>query len=525
MMKPGMRSTWWLAPGLALASLCLLAAGADETSPAPDAASGEPIVYIIEIFDSPINDITVRRIERALGEADRFGARVVVFEMDTPGGQVGSALDICEQIIAIPQRKVAWVHPNAFSAGAMISLKFPEIVVSENSRLGDCAVIAVGPQGLQPLPETERSKLSAPVLTEFRDSARRNGYPEALCEAMVMLSPAVYELRHKRTDQVEYVFTNKLDKYGLTVDEDGDPDDEANARSDWTIVKEAWPADKLVTLLTEESLEFGFAKAVVDDDAALLEYLELPGAKIIRFEANWSEQLVAWLTSPFVRGLLTIVLLMGLYSEMQSPGLGLPGAVALAAGALLLGAPYLTGLAEMWEILIILLGIALLAVEVFVLPGFGAAGIAGLVLMFAGLLLTFVPDSGGGGIMPNMPQTWAALGEGALTLLISGAVSFVGILILTRYFGAIPVFNRLILAGETRPIAGGTSAGVGTGVETPGLNVGDIGHARSDLRPMGRAEFGSHVHDVTTQGGWIASGARVRVVERTGGRIVVEEVA
>jgi membrane-bound serine protease (ClpP class) len=102
----------------------------------------------------------------------------------------------------------------------------------------------------------------------------------------------------------------------------------------------------------------------------------MPDAELLRQQPNWSEDLVAWLTSPFVRGILSIILLMALYSEMQAPGLGLAGGVALLAAAILFGAPYLTGLAEAWEIIIVVVGLALLAVEIFFIPGFGVAGIS-----------------------------------------------------------------------------------------------------------------------------------------------------
>lgn len=439
--------------------------------------------------------------------------------MDTPGGQVSSALDICQLVNGIDVRKVAWVNPQAISAGVMISLKFPEVVMNPSAKMGDCAVILVGPNGLQPLPETERSKISSPVLAEFRDSANRNGYPEAFCEAMVVLCPAIYRIEHKQTDEVRYVFEDRLGEYNLPTQADGE------TVSDWRLGKKVWPENQLVTFVTEEAIEFGFAHAQVANDTQLLAYLEMPDATIQRFEANWSEKLVAFLTHPALRGLLTIVLLMGLYSEMQSPGLGLPGAVALGAAAILLGAPYLTGLANNVEILVILAGVILLGVEAFVLPGFGVAGVAGLALMTAGLLMTFVPADPSPGVLPGLPATWRAIEQGAVTLVISFIVALIGMFFLTRYFGRIPVLNKLILADAQHANLAGPVVSAGVGGTAPvalDISVGASGRAVGDLRPGGDAEIDGRVLDATTRGEWIKRGTPVRVVEVTGARIVVE---
>lgn len=515
------------------------------TTPEP-AASDQPVVYILPI-QGEINDLTFRFLERGVEQARERGAKTIVFDIDTPGGLVSSAIDISTLIKSLADiHTVAWVNPEAISAGSLISLAANEIVINKRSKIGDCAAIMVGPQGMQSLGETERAKIDSYILAEFRDSAKANDYPIALCETMVTLGPAVYRIRNTETDEKLYVYEDQLSQYAIhpadikrfNIDSNSSTKPNADEPADSPVdgseadapVPATWKIDKLVlkersllTMLTEEAVEYGFATAVVDSEQALLSHFGTPDAELIRHAPNWSEDLVAWLTSPFVRGILTIVLLMALYSEMQAPGLGLAGGVALLAAAILFGAPYLTGLAEAWEIIIVVIGLALLAVEIFFIPGFGVAGISGLLLMFIGLLLTFVPEDPDPGFMPTLPQTWDGVTEGLLTIIFSGLGATIGMMILARYFGSIPLFRKLILEGQPHEMATGVSAGVGTGLDAAGVKLGDVGHTLSDLRPMGRAEFGSAVYDVTTSGGWISSGTRVRITELTGSRIVVEE--
>lgn len=618
-------------------------------------APAKPLVYMLPI-EGPINQLTQQSLQRMVDKATEAGAAAIVFDLDTPGGQVGAALDICDMIKAQSTRTTAWVNPRAYSAGSMISVACDGIVITENARIGDSAPILVGPQGLQNIGETERAKIESPILAEFRDSAKRNGYPLALSEAMVTLGPPIYRIVNDKTDQRQYVWADELYKFGLEApgpqqwrdraerkkererededkpeespqrpstplpgmsapagatagladaassasdkpddedapaegdapadddpanDDPADGDDESRGAADdaapsaadaaeatgpdaaeapaetahpsdpsnadnansaqtaeqptedggaWRIEKQVLEAKTLLTMLTDEAIEYSFAKAEVNNETELLEHLGLPDAEIRRLSSNWSEDLVAWLTSPFIQGLLTIVLLMGLYSEMQAPGLGLAGGIAIVAAAILLGAPYLAGLAQTWEILIIVAGLILLAVEVFVIPGFGVAGISGMVLMFAGMVLIFVPEEPGPGFLPTLPGTWDALGTSVLTVLIAGILSLVGIALLTRYFGNIPVLNRLVLQeDQTRQTAAApstTSAGVGGsgGGESAGVAVGDEGRAMGDLRPVGRAEINGQVLDVITASSWIEHGQKLRITEIRGNRIEV----
>ncbi len=577
-------------PGLLLAGLLVwlpLAVGqAENPAPAPHAPVDQPPPdqpgkpYIITL-DGMVNEVMHDRLIRQTDMAQSEGASVIVLEMDTWGGMVGPALEMCDVIKNIQTPIIAWVHPKAISAGAMISVACDRIIVAERARLGDCAPIAGSGQAMAP---TEREKIETVIREEFRDSARRNGYALTLSTAMVTLGPAVYQIRHRQTGQVRYVFRDQLRGYGLDEPDDAQlpaavqpkeddeqfdqpdqpgqnvieqlqkalqpedqPDDQADDADDdaepaapaqapeqmpfdpgqWTLERRVLAENQLLTMSQDEAIDLGFARQIVRDDGELAAYLGVQAADMVRLEANWSEKMVSWLTSPFVRGILTIVLLMALYSEMSAPGLGFAGIVAIVAGVILLGAPYLAGLAEAWEIILVGVGIALLAVEIFVIPGFGVAGIAGLACMFIGLLLTFVEAEPGDGWVPALPGTWDALGEGMITILVASVLAMIGISFLSRYFGTIPLLNRIILTDAQASAASGggagTSAGAGGWGQSVNLEPGDTGVALGDLRPIGRAEINGQTHDVITAGGWIEDGSAIRVARIAGSRVEVEE--
>jgi membrane-bound serine protease (ClpP class) len=218
---------------------------------------------------------------------------------------------------------------------------------------------------------------------------------------------------------------------------------------------------------------------------------------------------------------LIAVIGMGAYVEFQSPGLGLPGLAAVLALAVFLGAPYLTGLANAWEIVVIFLGLALILVEVLLIPGFGVAGIAGTVLLIVGLLATFMPEEPGKMpfYWPEMPQSFEGLKTGVVTLAGGIVVSLAGMFMLSRYLPQIPYLRNIAPANPTAEAVT---------IDDPydGLaHVGDVGRCEGPLRPAGKARFGSRLVDVVSEGDLIPGGMEIEVIERRGNRVVVRPVA
>jgi membrane-bound serine protease (ClpP class) len=510
-----------------------------------------------------IYDFTLVSLERRVEKAVNAGASVIVIELDTPGGVATSALKISKYIKNLQVPTVAWVHNEAYSAGIMIAAACDEIVMSPASATGDCAPIVPG----RDLAPTERAKYLSPILEEFRDSAQANGYDYALFHAMCVLGVEVY-LIEKDDGSGERRLVNQVD-FSVMVNGESAGDlagPSANQASNQpangdvgavtlTIATEsdrgAWRAVELLpsgatlpggrvhdgkTLLTLNQTragDIGLSKAAIGSQKALQQHYR--AATVLTIPPTWSEGLAAVLTSPWVRVILIVVFLLGAYIEMQAPGLSVPGAVAAVALLALIGAPFVIGLAEVWHILLFILGFILLIVEIVFTPSFGLLGVAGLMMMFMGVVLSVVPSGqgvGGQGVgwLPP-PEMWDRLVASMFITLFSMLASGVGFYYITKHFGSIPGINRLIL-NATQPSGAAVGLDVtGNPVHVSGdevlgvgvVTVGITGRAVSELRPSGMARFGDRNIDVVSVGPFIAAGQPVKVVEVHGNRIVVDE--
>ena len=279
-----------------------------------------------------------------------------------------------------------------------------------------------------------------------------------------------------------------------------------------------------IVMRDDQMRRFGFASAVVRDDAELRAFF---GAKeLIRVNENWSERLVRFMTGGLVRGVLIVVMLLALFIEMMSPGLTVPGIIAGGSLILLLAPPMLIGMAGWWELAAITIGILLLAMELFVLPGFGLFGVLGVIALFGGLLGTFVPA---GGSLAD-PGTQQDLMRGATIILLSVITAGIGMYLIGRHFDRFPLLDRLVLGARpddedeegARVDAEMLRAASRTVSVTP--EVGATGVSTTALRPSGTAEFDGRLVDVVAELGYIDPNTPVRVVRIEGFRVVVDTV-
>ncbi|MFM9997091.1 MAG: hypothetical protein ACKVU4_14980 [Phycisphaerales bacterium] len=290
-------------------------------------------------------------------------------------------------------------------------------------------------------------------------------------------------------------------------------------RGKWSLVEYVSTGDGPFVFKDADLMHYGLSSAIVRTDEELKAYL---GAKnLLRLDQNWSEVFVAYLTSWGVRVVLIVVFLIALFLEMTSPGLGIPGAVAALALVGLIAPPMLINLANWWEVAAILTGIALVALEIFVLPGFGFFGIVGVLALFGGLVGTFVPE---GGAFPDASGGSNDLLYGVATLVLSVGTAGVGIYLLSKHFGSLPLFSKLILKDVT-PGDGGDEMLAAIAPESGPIKLGQTGRALSSLRPAGRAEINGRVTDVVAGLGYVPAGTPIVVTEVTPFRVVVEAAA
>jgi membrane-bound serine protease (ClpP class) len=231
--------------------------------------------------------------------------------------------------------------------------------------------------------------------------------------------------------------------------------------------------------------------------------------------------LVLFLTNFWVRGVLIAIFLVSLFVEMTHPGAMLPGIIAAAALVGIIAPPLLIGMASWWEVGAILLGIALIALEIFIFPGFGIPGIIGLIALFGGLVATFIP--GGQGLFPDTARGQADLLWGAVTLILSVTSAAVVLWLFFRNIKSIPAFNRLILKNPGEDDVE-VSTLVDLEAEEAPTAAGEVGVSITPLRPAGRVQIGDRVIDAVSEFGLIPAGVKVRVSSVSPFRITVERV-
>lgn len=467
-------------------------------------------------IDGQINDYTRETLKKRLADARKLGAQTVILDLDTYGGAVTSGLEMSAMIKrATDLHIIAYVNEKAISAGTMIALACNEIVMGPAAKIGDAAPIAQGPGGMQAVPSDIRPKVVSPILADFTDSARRNGYDELLVEAMVQPDIAVYWLQEADTGTRRFVDQAEYDRLIATgswkpVEGIRNPIDTAST---------------LLTVSTDLAIKLGLAKGEAGDIASLANQRQL---KIIAdLTPTLGELIISWMNGAGVRMLLFIVFLMSLYIALHTPGTGGAEAVAVGSLAALVVVPFLAGYAQWWEIAVILVGLALLAVEIFILPGFGVAGITGIVMVLFGFLMTFVPKEPDGtpGFLPSLDATWSALQTGLVVIVSGMLVSGALMVWLRKYLPRMPYLNRIILGAP----AAETIDATGLTAEVPWPNVGDRGLAATDLRPGGSAKFidpatgDQRFISVVSDRGFIRVDTPVVIHQIEGTRIVVRE--
>ncbi len=461
-----------------------------------DAQKKQQTVYVIPVSEM-VEPGMAAYIKRTLEEIKDEKDALIVFKMDTFGGRVDAALDIVDYISNIPGgTTVAFVEKRAISAGALIALSSSSLYMKNNTIIGDCAPIINTQEGQKMAGEKVQTVLRA----RFRALAKKNNYPVVLAESMVTVDMEVYEvmMEGKKT----YMDKNEYDDLTDT--------EKKKIQSKKTIVAKG----ELLTMDDKEAFGLGFSQKSVKNLDEVLFLTGYGSAQVIKMEESWSESLVRFL-QPF----LPVLMLIGigaLYTEIKAPGFGLPGILGIICLALVFFNQYLVGLADYTELLIMTIGVLLLGVEVFVLPGFGVAGITGLIVIGIGLVLSFqgfvLPD-------PEFPWEGALLMKNLAQVLGSFVFAFLVSLFMIRF--VLPRFSKVVDGPylETTLEESHVDATRGLGVKP-----GDIGVAKSSLRPSGKIVVNNKKIDSITQGEFIQKGETVVIEKIEQNRVIVKPV-
>lgn len=461
------------------------------------------VIAIHDMITPVVSDFVVRETHKAIGE----GANLLIYDIDSPGGYLHSSEEIATTIAELDPSEVttvAWIQYEAISGAAVSALGCDQIVMTPEAKIGDVGVIVPGEDGaFDRVPE----KVVSPFLLTMENLAKKKDRPVAILHAMVDRNLHVFEVTHKDTGRRTYMTQFEIDA----------------ANGEWVrgdIVPESRD-EILLTVNGERAEELQIAEAPCASLEELKLRLGIPEEAVLKPRAaSWVDTLVFVLNTGFGGFTLIFLGILCIYLEAHVPG-GFFGIVAAGLFVLFFWSRYLGGTAGTLELVMFVMGVALLLLELFVVPGFGVFGISGLLLMAGSLVMassTFSGMSAG----ERFHETMSGLGTlaGALVTVIVVAS------VLNHFLPSIPLFRHLILTppGQiTEERMADSSQPTGAFGITP-VSVGDRGTATSTLRPAGKATIDDKYVDVVSDGAYIEHGTMIEVVQVAGNRVVVRPV-
>lgn len=426
-------------------------------------AQTRPTVMVMEI-KAEIDPRMLRYVTLALEHAEETKADYVIIEMDTYGGILTDAKEIVDKLMAFKKPIWVFINSDAASAGALISIACDSIYMSPAASIG-AATVVTGTSG-----EAAPDKYQSYMRSIMRATAEVNGRDPRIAEGM--------------------------------VDEN-------------VVVDSVKQAGKVITFTTKEALAYGYCEGMVGSIEEILERNRVTNYTIDNFKLSATERIIAFFLNPFISGLLILIIIGGIYFELQTPGIGFPLFAAIIALILYLVPYYLNGLAEYWEILALFVGLVLIVVELFIIPGFGVAGVLGIALTITSLVLIMLNND-------FFNFDFVPLGD-IVVALFAAVGGLTGGVMLLFFVGPrltqTQAFRNIALTDTQEKTEGFTSS-----VFPPNL-VGQRGEAYTVLRPSGKVMIAGNVFDAYTRGEFIDKGESIEVIAAEGTSLRVKKSA
>jgi membrane-bound serine protease (ClpP class) len=418
-------------------------------------------VFVLEIRDN-IDPRMNRYVDLALSQATDLNADIIIVDMDTYGGAVNDANDIRTRLLEYKKPVWVFINNDAASAGALISIACDSIYMVPGANIG--AATVVNAQG-----EAAPDKYQSYMRSIMRSTAEETGRDPLIAEGMV-------------DDRVEIE--------GVTV------------------------GGKIITFTTQEAIANGYSEGEVERIEDILEMNNIDRYELLNYKKSWDESIIAFFLNPMVSSLLILVITAGIFFELQTPGVGFPLAAAGLALIFYLTPYYMNGLAANWEIAVFFVGLALIALEIFVIPGFGIAGVAGIICTVGALILVMLNnDSFDFEFVPSGDIMIAS------SVVLAGMVGSVLALFFFGYkFTQSKMFRRVALQ-DTQDSTKGYSANF-----REESMIGTEGIAYTILRPSGRIEIGEELYDAYTRGEFIEKGQKIKVISQEGSSLKVKAI-
>ena len=435
-------------------------------------ANEKKIVYKIDI-KKEIDKTSQIYLSKGLAEAQALDADAILIHLNTYGGLLDAADSMRTAILYNPIPVYVFIDNNAASAGALISLACKSIYMRKGASIGAATVVNQTGEGM---PDKYQSYMRAMM----RATAEAHGH-----DTIISGRDTTYKwIRDPKI--AEAMVDNRVVIPGL-ID-----------------------SAKTLTLTTEEAIKWDYCEGTAESvDEVITKHLKIDNYVLKSFSPTWVDNLKGFLMSPIFQSILIMIIIGGIYFELQTPGIGFPSAAAIIAAVLYFAPLYIEGLAANWEILVFLIGILLVAVELFILPGFGVAGIGGTMLIIVGLTLALINN-----INFNFDFVEGGeIGRAITTVLIGITVGFGGMIWLSSRIGAKGMLQKVALEAD---LESATSSPVLTNL------IGKEGIAITVLRPSGKVEIDGTYYDGVSMSGFIEKGTIVTVVHFENAQVYVE---
>ncbi len=481
-----------------------------QASSVPDATRPRPPQFtkpaVIE-FKGEIQPQLKMYFDNRFEMARRDGADLLIIEIDSPGGLKQESLEMARKLRDCQWAyTVAVISNEAISGGALVALGCDEILIDPNAKFGDIGEIGFDlEEGAFRLIEP---KLESYLSRDARDLAESKGRSPDLAEALIDKDVLVYQKPDPENPEGTPLFQSVR------------TDSAEKPAAPWELIPESGP-ERFLTLSGQRTLQLGLAQGMATTPDALANEFNFPIDSIQVYSLKLTDKVAHFLNNPIVTALLILFGMVALYIEFSAPGLGVGGLLSGLAAVLFFWSRFLAGTSGWLEVILFLAGVAFIFAELFIIPGFGVSGLAGIGLLFVSVIL-----AGQNFVLPETTEQWDQSIASSFTVMISCVAFVLAAIFITRKMGSIPILNKMILSTEplTAQKTATNSSGKPAQAPHPLVSVGDWGESESLLRPAGRAKFNDRSIDVVSDGAFVEAGVAVRVIEIQGSIIRVAQV-
>lgn len=432
-------------------------------------------VYVFEIKDE-IGKAAWRTTQKAIDEANSMEVDLILLHMNTYGGRVDIADSIRTKILNNQIPVIAFIDNQAISAGALISIACDSIFIRPGGSIGAATVVS---QSGEVVPDKYQSFMRSTM----RATAEAHG------KDTVIVKGDTTFIWHRNPQVAEAMVDPKISVPGIS------------------------DSGQVLTLTAEEAMRIHYCEGLADNVTEVLEKAGVEEPRVYCYKKDGTEKFITFLLSTAVQSILILLIIGGIYFELQTPGVGFPLGIAIASALMYFAPLYIEGLAQNWEMIAFLVGIILIGLEVFVIPGFGIAGVGGMLLVLTGLTMSLVDNvvfeiEGIAGFNVVVKQ----FARVTLTMI----VAFVLSIYLSKKVGTSNWFKGFALEATQASSEGFVSSDL-----HQKDMIGKTGVAYTVLRPSGRIMIDNEMFDAKSEIGYIEKGESVKVLRDETGQLYV----